>query len=194
MILKDLEDALQSGSGAINTDGYNENVSHIHNCIDLPKLSHLIKDSFGRELDVAKYLKRMENDLAGIIIAGNYEGAAILTWERPSGLTEEMAYKENRFVPYLDKFAVLRSSQGTSGVADILFNSMVRDCFPQGVCWRSRMNNPVNKWYFERSQGTMKLPDTHWTMFWTTPKLFPGEMVLKDYEDVCRKIQPTWLD
>ncbi|KAL2889253.1 Amino-acid acetyltransferase, mitochondrial [Ceratocystis lukuohia] len=164
------------------------------NCIDLPKLSHLIKDSFGRELDVAKYLKRMENDLAGIIIAGNYEGAAILTWERPSGLTEEMAYKENRFVPYLDKFAVLRSSQGTSGVADILFNSMVRDCFPQGVCWRSRMNNPVNKWYFERSQGTMKLPDTHWTMFWTTPKLFPGEMVLKDYEDVCRKIQPTWLD
>ncbi|KAL5614435.1 hypothetical protein BROUX41_004540 [Berkeleyomyces rouxiae] len=163
-------------------------------CIDLPRLNYLIKDSFGRELDVAKYLERVENNLAGVIIAGNYEGAAILTWELPSGLTEEEAYEQNRFVPYLDKFAVLRSSQGTGGVADILFNSMARDCFPRGVCWRSRKNNPVNKWYFDRSQGTMKLLETQWTMFWTTPKLLPGEAVLKDYENVCRKIQPTWLD
>lgn len=27
-------------------------------------------------------------------------------------------------------------------------------------------DNPVNKWYFERSRGTWKLPDTNWTMFW----------------------------
>ncbi|KKA26374.1 hypothetical protein TD95_001414 [Thielaviopsis punctulata] len=162
--------------------------------IDLPRLAYLIKDSFGRELDLDDYLARIKDNLAGVIIAGNYEGAAILTWEKPMGLTDEEAYTQNRFVPYLDKFAVLRSSQGVGGMADIVFNSMTRDCFPGGVCWRSRKNNPVNKWYFERSRGTMKLPESQWTIFWTTPGVEPGGAVVKDYEDACKKIKPSWLD
>ena len=163
-------------------------------CVDLPRLVHLIDDSFGRKLDVEDYLNRVNENLAGIIITGEYEGGAILTWEKPEGLTEEEAYEQGRYVPYLDKFAVLKSRQGSGGVADIVFNAMVRDCFPDGVCWRSRKTNPVNKWYFERSTGTNKLSDSNWTMFWTTLGLNGKEQKLLDYESVCREVQPSWAD
>ncbi|KAF6836234.1 acetylglutamate synthase [Colletotrichum musicola] len=163
-------------------------------CIDLPRLVHLINDSFNRELDVQHYLDRVNESLAGVIVAGEYEGGAILTWEKPFGLDEETAYKTGRLVPYLDKFAVLKSRQGSGGVADVVFNAMVRGCFPEGVCWRSRQDNPVNKWYFERSLGTWKLKDTNWTMFWTTPDLPLGHPKLLDYENVCRHIEPSWAD
>ena len=163
-------------------------------CIDLPRLVNLIEDSFNRRLDVDDYLKRVENSLAGVIIAGKYEGGAILTWERPFGLDEETAYRTGRLVPYLDKFAVLKKSQGAGGVADIVFTAMVRDCFPEGVCWRSRKDNPVNRWYFERSRGSCKLDGVNWTMFWTTPFEGVGEQGFWDYESVCRGVEPSWLD
>jgi len=163
-------------------------------CIDLPRLVHLINDSFSRELDVEHYLRRLDDSLAGIIIAGEYEGGAILTWERPFGLTEEEAYNQGRLVPYLDKFAVLKKSQGAGGVADIVFNAMVRDCFPGGVCWRSRKNNPVNKWYFERSAGVRKLSESNWAMFWTDQDALQDNRLMGDYEDVCRNVVPSWAD
>ncbi|KAK0620371.1 mitochondrial amino-acid acetyltransferase [Immersiella caudata] len=163
-------------------------------CIDLPRLVHLINDSFSRKLDVEHYLHRVEDSLAGIIIAGEYEGGAILTWERPFGLPEEEAYNQGRLIPYLDKFAVLKKSQGAGGVADIVFNAMVRDCFPGGVCWRSRRNNPVNKWYFERSAGAWKLPESSWAMFWTDPDALRNDRLMRDYEDVCRNVVPSWAD
>ncbi|RYO75479.1 hypothetical protein DL762_010017 [Monosporascus cannonballus] len=160
--------------------------------IDLARLVNLIEDSFGRKLDVDHYLRRIQDNLAGVIIAGEYEGGALLTWEKPLGLKDSEASDAARLVPYLDKFAVLRRSQGAGGVADIVFNAMVRGCFPHGVCWRSRKDNPVNKWYFERSRGTLKFSDMNWTMFWTTPKL--EEQRLRDYESVCRGVEPSWAD
>ena len=161
--------------------------------IDLPRLVHLINDSFGRELDVQDYLNRVDDRIAGVIIAGEYEGGALLTWETPPGASDT---DYDRLVPYLDKFAVLKRSQGAGGVADILFNAMVRTCFPQGVCWRSRKDNPVNKWYFERSRGTWKLPDSNWTMFWTTEEVLLGgdKSLFRDYEGVCRGVRPSWAD
>ncbi|KIW19770.1 hypothetical protein PV08_00344 [Exophiala spinifera] len=161
--------------------------------IDLERLTYLIDDSFNRKLDVEAYLKRVNDRIAGVIIAGDYEGGAILTWETPPGASDDDA---SRLVPYLDKFAVLKKSQGAGGVADIVFNAMVRTCFPNGVCWRSRKDNPVNKWYFERSRGTWKIPETNWTMFWTTPGLMTGQksQAFLDYEAVCRSVQPTWAD
>ncbi|KAK6085619.1 hypothetical protein SCUP234_01673 [Seiridium cupressi] len=162
--------------------------------IDLARLVYLINDSFGRQLDVEHYLKRVENNLAGLIIAGEYEGGAILTWESPYGPDGPETTEPSRMVPYLDKFAVLRKSQGAGGVADIVFNAMVRNCFPDGVCWRSRKDNPVNKWYFERSRGTMKIKDMNWTMFWTTPDLSTDQQKYSDYESVCRGVEPSWAD
>ncbi|KAL9604322.1 MAG: hypothetical protein Q9179_001878 [Wetmoreana sp. 5 TL-2023] len=172
--------------------------------IDLSRLIHLIEDSFGRKLDVSHYLSRIENRIAGIIIAGEYEGGAILTWESPSqGLSHLAATtgnfgsqaQDNQLVPYLDKFAVLKRSQGTGGVADIVFTAMVRSCLPDGVCWRSRRDNPVNKWYFERARGTWKLPGSNWTMFWTTEGVHEGTSSrFEDYEAVCRGVVPSWAD
>ncbi|QIX01247.1 hypothetical protein AMS68_006764 [Peltaster fructicola] len=159
--------------------------------IDLPRLVHLINNSFRRELDVRRYLERIKGRVAGLIIAGNYEGGAILTWETPAG---HDAADPSHLVPYLDKFAVLQSSQGSAGVADIVFQAMVRSCFPQGVCWRSRSNNPVNKWYFERAAGSWTLPDTQWTMFWTGGDVVNNRERWKDYVAVCEGIVPTWAD
>ena len=159
--------------------------------IDLQRLVYLIEDSFNRKLDVEDYLNRVNDKIAGVIIAGEYEGGALLTWETPPGVSDD---NYSRLVPYLDKFAVLKRSQGAGGVADILFNAMVRTCFPEGVCWRSRRNNPVNKWYFERARGTWKMPETNWTMFWTTEGVVEQDQMFKDYESVCRGVKPSWAD
>ena len=159
--------------------------------IDLPRLIYLIEDSFNRKLDVSHYLSRIQGRIAGIIVAGEYEGGAILTWETPPGLP---AGDPKHMVPYLDKFAVLKRSQGAGGVADVVFKAMVRDCFPKGVCWRSRTNNPVNKWYFERAKGTWKMPGTNWTMFWTTEEVERGDEVFLNYEGVCKTIMPSWAN
>ena len=163
--------------------------------IDLPRLVHLIEDSFGRKLDVKDYLKRVNGRIAGVIIAGEYEGGALLTWETPPGVKDDGSPESRaRMIPYLDKFAVLKRSQGSGGVADLIFKAMVRDCFPNGVVWRSRKDNPVNKWYFERSRGTWKLPGMGWTMFWTTPELSLDKQLFLDCEGVCRGIEPSWAD
>ena len=163
--------------------------------IDLPRLVHLIEDSFDRKLDIPHYLSRISNRIAGIIIAGEYEGGALLTWELPPGVLDDGSLEsQQRMVPYLDKFAVLKRSQGAGGVADIVFNAMVRDCFPHGVCWRSRRDNPVNKWYFERARGTWKMPGSNWTMFWTTEGVEVENRMFLDYEGVCKGVLPSWAD
>lgn len=163
--------------------------------IDLPRLVHLIDDSFSRKLDVKHYLERVDDRIAGVIIAGEYEGGALLTWETPPGVPDDGSEASRlRKVPYLDKFAVLKRSQGAGGVADIVFNAMVRDCFPNGVCWRSRRDNPVNKWYFERARGTWKIPGSNWTMFWTTEGVVQNGQRFLDYEGVCRSVAPSWAD
>jgi amino-acid N-acetyltransferase len=182
--------------------------------IDLPALIHLITDSFSRPLNTAHYLSRINSRLAGLVIAGQYEGAALFTWESPSPGTEEGDRQDEDMLPYLDKFAILKRSQGAAGVADIIFNAMVNDCFPRpdsptsfpssssspsptalptypaGFCWRSRADNPVNKWYFERARGTWRLPGTGWVMFWTGDE--GGRF--GDYERVCRGVEASWMD
>lgn len=156
--------------------------------IDIDRLVYLIEDSFDRKLDVDRYLSRIENRIAGIIVAGEYEGGAILTWEMHTVLPYVWT------VPYLDKFAVLQRSQGAGGVADIVFKAVVRDCFPHGVCWRSRKDNPVNKWYFERAKGTWKMPGTDWTMFWTTDGVEIASSTFMAYEGVCKSLEPCWAN
>ncbi|QDS69416.1 hypothetical protein FKW77_005138 [Venturia effusa] len=172
--------------------------------IDFQRLLYLIEDSFGRKLDARHYLRRIEGKIAGIIVAGEYEGGAILTWEYPPTRVGEAGSRPP--VPYLDKFAVLRRWQGSGGVADIVFNAMVRSCFPDGVVWRSRVDNPVNKWYFERSVGTWKLPHgSQWCMFWTGKGISNCEEETaeisiekdrrwQDYVAVCSGIEPSWAD
>ena len=182
--------------------------------INFPKLVHLIDDSFRRKLHPKNYLDRIRGRVAGIIIAGDYEGGAICTWETPKSLqgldppsvsTPDSPY----WIPYLDKFAVLTSSQGSGGVSDIVWAALTRTCFPDGVVWRSRTSNPVNKWYQERSKGMWSMPGDQWTMFWTTQGIVGswddekwGDVDAKKRDmkrwdaciDVCSGIEPSWAD
>ncbi|KAK7183032.1 hypothetical protein PSPO01_10877 [Paraphaeosphaeria sporulosa] len=174
--------------------------------INFPKLVDLIEDSFRRKLDARDYLERIRGRIAGVIIAGDYEGGAICTWEAPGSLSSAPPPPDSPlWVPYLDKFAVLTKSQGSGGVADIVWGALTRTAFPQGVCWRSRTTNPVNKWYFERAVGMWDLPDGYWTMFWTTEgvveeaakamKAKQGGLTRWDaYVDVCSGVVPSWAD
>lgn len=92
-------------------------------------------------------------------------------------------------VAYLDKFAVLKRSQGSSSVADVVFKGMVMSQFPNELLWRSRKNNPVNKWYFDRSKGSFKIPGSEWCMFWTGRKT--REQYLERFVDICTRIEPS---
>ncbi|ODQ82878.1 hypothetical protein BABINDRAFT_30462 [Babjeviella inositovora NRRL Y-12698] len=158
--------------------------------ISLKKLKVLIDDSFQRELDMDHYLKRTNKNVAALIIAGDYEGAAIITYETSSKLLDR--HGEPQKVAYLDKFAVSSSSQGSTGVADVIFKAMAR-LFPEELIWRSRSSNPVNKWYFERSCGTFsnEAIDLHWKIFWVGSRTREMDH-LDAYEDICFKIQPSF--
>ena len=168
--------------------------------VDLDRLVYLIEDSFGRKLDVERYLKRVNDKIAGLIVAGEYEGAAIVTWEtdgRTGGGYGARGLQGWKKVLYLDKFAVLRKSQGTGGVADVVFKAMVMGVFPgEGILWRSRKENVVNKWYFERAKGTYRIPDSGWTMFWTGGQggeLDGGRGKFGQYLGICRSVEPSFI-
>lgn len=167
--------------------------------LDLEKLHHLINDSFGKELDLDHYLNRINGRVAAIIIAGDYQGAAVITWESADSeikirtIEEHLAAKtaQGQRVAYLDKFAVLRAAQGAAGVADILFKTMAMKLFPGELLWRSRADNPVNKWYFERSKGTMRVLNSNWVMFWSG-KATREKTNLDDYLSICSSIEPSF--
>jgi amino-acid N-acetyltransferase len=119
--------------------------------VDKTRLWTLLNASFRKNLKISEFETRLQKDLDSIILAGDYQGAAIMTREGPQRL------------PYLDKFAVDPKAQGM-GVADILW-SRIKARYPD-LFWRSRCDNPVNKWYFERSDGNMVLSGGYWMLFW----------------------------
>lgn len=143
--------------------------------IDKVKLNYLLEQSFNRELDEEAFYKRLNEILDCVIVAGDYAGAAIVT-DEPNPLSPDMP------ISYLDKFAVLPSHQG-DGTVDFLWVALHDETYglghpfsanPNGgregvgegrdLVWRSRSNNPVNKWYFERSSGHVRLGP--WVLFW----------------------------
>ncbi|KAJ7076556.1 mitochondrial amino-acid acetyltransferase [Mycena belliarum] len=142
--------------------------------IDRPKLNALLQDSFGRTLNETAFYRRLEQTLDFVVIAGDYVGAAIVTNEPCEGSDVPISY--------LDKFAVLPSHQG-DGTVDFLWVALHDESYglghpfsanPNGgkggvgegrdLVWRSRANNPINKWYFERSSGHIRMGS--WVLFW----------------------------
>ncbi|KAG7575320.1 hypothetical protein FFLO_00484 [Filobasidium floriforme] len=144
--------------------------------IDRPKLRTLLERSFGRTLNEEAFWSRMARSLDFAIVAGDYAAAALCTNEGPSGPGQTP-------ICYLDKFAVLPSHQG-DGTVDFLWVALRDETFGLGLkdaananigslagvgsgrdlIWRSRADNPVNKWYYERSNGFVTLGN--WKMFW----------------------------
>ncbi|PLW26543.1 hypothetical protein PCANC_24098 [Puccinia coronata f. sp. avenae] len=145
--------------------------------LDLNKLKDLLEKSFKKTLDHENYFARLKASLRFVILAGDYQAAAIVTDEKeqndlPEGRESEPAEP----IVYLDKFAVLPSLQG-EGIVDFLWGALRDESFglgnldalnnngglsglgePVDLVWRSRTDNPVNRWYFERSNGFIKLP------------------------------------
>lgn len=143
--------------------------------IDKVKLNTLLEQSFNRELDEEAFYKRLDETLDFVIVAGDYAGAAIVT-------NEPDPTSPHAPISYLDKFAVLPCHQG-DGTVDFLWVALHDETYglghpfsanPNGgrggvgegrdLVWRSRSNNPVNKWYFERSTGHLRLGS--WVLFW----------------------------
>ncbi|MCA9304998.1 MAG: acetylglutamate kinase [Phycisphaerales bacterium] len=111
---------------------------------DVTRLGGLLESSFGRTL-VAGYFDR--NDVTRVYAAEDYSAAAIVT--------------TGACAPYLDKFAVTPQAQG-AGVGSSLWSRLVAD--HPSLIWRSRAENPINPWYFERATGTMRTGK--WVVFW----------------------------
>lgn len=147
----------------LNADDYNKKFTFDNlvkdGLVSKDRLVHLINDSFGKDLDVDAYLKRINHTIATIIIVGDYDGGAIITWE-----TDETLEHPHR-VAYLDKFAIAKKNQGLPGLADIIFKIILQS-HPSELLWRSRKHNPVNKWYFERCTGSMSMPESQWKIFY----------------------------
>ena len=142
--------------------------------IDRAKMTALMEQSFGRTLDKESFYQRLQKTLDFVIIAGDYAGAAIVTNESSPDSSTPIAY--------LDKFAVLPNHQG-DGTVDFLWVALHDETYglghpfsanPNGgkggqgegcdLVWRSRSNNPINKWYFERSSGHVRMGS--WVLFW----------------------------
>jgi amino-acid N-acetyltransferase len=164
------------------------------------RLTELLEASFQKKVDTDKYYKRLEHVLASAIVAGDYEGAVIMTNERANPQALPHAY--------LDKFAIAPSSQGI-GLTDILWKRMC-DAYPE-LLWRSRKDNGVNKWYsvfsfkkdsinlklihnicryFERSNGYLRLKDSNWVLFWHGPN---GYSFVQDYSTISNSIPASFM-
>lgn len=143
------------------------------NRVDHSKLTTLLEASFQRRLNGDRYYRRLEEKCDFVIVIGDYQGAAIVTRENAPGDSPD-----DEPIAYLDKFAVLPQLQG-SGTVDFLWGALRDEVHGLGLLdalndnggkggfgrgrdlvWKSRRDNPVNKWYFERSNGFVKIDTT----------------------------------
>ncbi|KAN0064046.1 Amino-acid acetyltransferase, mitochondrial [Thecaphora frezii] len=139
--------------------------------VDRDKLTALLEASFRRKLDGEAYFARLEEKLDFVIVTGDYQGAAIVTREYAPDDDRDQV----EAIAYLDKFAVLPSLQGSGtvdflwaalrdevqglGLLDALNDNGGKGGYGQGrdLVWKSRSNNPVNRWYYERSNGFVRI-------------------------------------
>jgi len=111
---------------------------------DQPRLRDLLEGCFQRRLDSGYFQNKQ---CYRLYLSDSYRATAILTLEDD--------------IPYLDKFAVTKEAQGI-GLGASLWLRMSED-HPK-LFWRSRTENPINAWYFEKAQGSYRT--ARWTVFW----------------------------
>lgn len=132
------------GSGTLIRIGEHVRVYDSLETVDVGRLAALLEECFGRSLS-GDYFSRLE--LRRIYLADSYRAAAIVT--------------HCGTVPYLDKFAVTQEAQGM-GIGGSIWTRLRAD-FPK-LFWRSRRDNPINRWYFEHADGTHR--NDQWVVFW----------------------------
>jgi bifunctional N-acetylglutamate synthase/kinase len=132
------------GSGTLVRKGRPITVQTGTHGLDSELIVALLEQSFGRTLQ-PEYIDTLEN--AKIYIGGDYAAIAIIK-ERATGW-------------YLDKLGLSERAQGI-GLGASLWNRLTLD--HPSLYWRSRPNNPANKWYLSRADGMQRSGD--WIVFW----------------------------
>ena len=112
--------------------------------IDGERIERLLESCFKRQLTPGYW---DEKSFYRFYVSDQYRATAILTLE------EE--------VPYLDKFGVTEKAQG-EGLGGSIWMRMKQE--NPRLFWRSRVENPINSWYFEEAQGSYRHDD--WVVFW----------------------------
>ncbi|NBV84216.1 hypothetical protein EBR57_08890, partial [bacterium] len=111
--------------------------------LDKDRLRALLEDAFRKRL-VDDFF---EDKIKMVLVEKNYEGVAII--------------KKIRGIPYLDKIAVAKTSEGT-GLGRSLWQK-VAEQYPKLV-WRSTPVNPLSSFYLRECDGCMKFPK--WIVYW----------------------------
>lgn len=133
-----------AGAGTLVRRG--ENILEIteRGLLDEDRARGLIAQAFGRP-PVKDYFERLDFDRA--FVSESYRAAAIT-----SRLGDTV---------YLDKFAVLDAARG-EGLGGAVWKRLV--AYAPRLYWRSRIDNPVNEFYYAVCQGAVK--SGRWVVFW----------------------------
>lgn len=133
-----------SGSGTLIKYGYNVDVHHLPNKTVEKDFTNVIEKSFGGKLSTEIF----KNPESYKIFMTTCKRATI-------------AISTNYKIAYMDKFGVIPEAKG-EGLGSAIFHEMRKE-YPQ-VFWRSKNNNPINKFYFSIADGYQKTKD--WEVFW----------------------------
>ncbi|MBI5495806.1 MAG: acetylglutamate kinase [Deltaproteobacteria bacterium] len=132
------------GAGTLVRRGEHIRLHESMEKIDRNRLAELLEQAFGRKLTVDYFTRK---DFYRVYLSDSYRATAILTLEDG--------------IPYLDKFAVTSEAQG-EGIASSLWHCITRD--NKQLFWRSRLDNEINGWYFQKSDGSFRTDK--WVVFW----------------------------
>jgi acetylglutamate kinase len=132
------------GSGTLVRRGEEIRTLDSWDGLDRDRFSELVSTSFGRPL-VSDYFDRVEPKR--VYVSEHYRAAIVVA--RSGG------------IDYMDKFAVVEEAQG-EGLGRAVWDVM--RAHHGSLAWRSRIDNPINDFYFTHCDGAMRT--TKWTVFW----------------------------
>ena len=133
-----------SGSGTLVKHGYSIN-------------QHSLPDQ-----DIEDQFKVIiESSFNGSLIENFFDQSDDLSIFMTSCKRATIAISTAFVVPYMDKFGVIPEAKG-EGLGAGIWHEM-RKAYPQ-VFWRSRANNPINKFYTSICEGCQKQDE--WHIFW----------------------------
>ncbi len=157
------------GAGTLIRRGEKVHRHRDQEAIDRPRLVELIESCFGRKM-VPGYFDAKSFD--SLYLSEDYRGTAIVV--------REVGHA------YLDKFAVTNKARG-EGLGSTIWRRMRAD--HPTLFWRARRDNPVNRWYFEQSEGTYA--QGRWVVFWYGMNDFDQ---IRSCVNRALELPPTLLD
>ncbi|KAG1825772.1 uncharacterized protein BJ212DRAFT_1475153 [Suillus subaureus] len=118
--------------------------------VDKAKMNHLLETSFKRTLDADAFYKRLEKTLD---LSWLQEIMSALPFHQGDGTVDFLWVALHDESYGLGHPFSINPNGGKEGKGE-----------GRDLVWRSRDNNPINKWYFERSSGHMRMGS--WIFFW----------------------------